>query len=341
MRTGIIMLVFLSVFSHSSDPRMKVLTDDARLLLNDFNEIWAFPGTINKYQFCSISSITDEGNGNEKWQLGWFGGVINSGGTSWGAVYNRDEHILEVLFNPGSFGIIVGVDYLENEAEGFGPMEITKDQYSISGCFGTGLAFPFEYSDISLGGEYNSLELTAAETSSKTTDLQFNASLRGHMDHAFFNLFPVISADFSRVDIQDSTIITSISADVGIAANRMIAQETRLIAGAFIGVCNSSPEDGDNMLILNLIHIKAGIEQRVNSWLLLRAGAVSITNRSEEGEEDAVVSTRISSRFGLGFEISNFSLDAGISEGFLHNGPYMISGSPEGFLGNLSCTYYF
>ena len=343
MRIGIIVLILLSFVSYSSDPRLTVLTDDARLLLNDFNEMWAFPGTINKYQFCSISSQADEGvgNGNERWQLGWFGGVINSAGTSWGAVYNHNQHILEVLYNPGSFGIIAGVDYLENETEGFGPTEITKDQYSFSASFGTGLSFPFEYSDISLGGEYNSVKYTAAETSLKITDLQFNASLRGHMDHSFFNLFPVFSADFSRLDMQDSTIITTISADLGIATNRMIAQETRLIAGAFIGVNNSSPEDGDNVLILNLVHIKAGIEQRINNWLLIRAGANSLTNRFKDGKKDAVVSTRISSRFGVGFEISNFSLDAGISEGFLHNGPYMIGGSPEGFLGHLSCTYYF
>ncbi len=343
MRTGIIALIVLTAFSYASDPRLTVLTDDARLLLNDFNEMWAFPGTINKYQFCSISSIAIEGmgNGNEKWQLGWFGGVINSRGTSWGAVYNHDKHILEVLYNPGRFGIIVGVDYIENEAAGYGPLECIRDQYSFSTSFGTGLAFPFEYSDISLGAEYFSLKYTSAETSMKTTELQFNASLRGHMDHAFFNLFPVISADFSKLDIQDSTIITTISADLGIATNRMITPETRLIAGAFIGVNNSSPEDGDNALTLDLIHIKAGIEQRINSWLFLRAGAASLTSRFKDGEKDAVVNTRISSKFGLGFEISNFSLDAGITEGFLHNGPYVISGNPEGFLGSLSCTYHF
>lgn len=343
MRAGIIALIILTVFSYASDPRLTVLTDDARLLLNDFNEMWAYPGTINKYQFCSINSISVEGmnGGDEKWRLGWFGGVINSRGTSWGAVYNHNKHILDVLYNPGRFGIIAGVNYIENEAEGYGPLECIKDQYSFSTSFGTGLAFPFEYSDISLGAEYFSLKYTSAESSMKTTELQFNASLRGHMDHSFFNLFPVISAVFSRLDIQDSTIVTTISADLGIATNRMIAPETRLIAGAFIGVKNSSPEDGDNTLNLDLIHIKAGIEQRINSWLLLRAGAVSITNRCKEGEKDAVVTTRVSSRFGLGFEISNFSLDAGISEGFLHNGPYMISGIPEGFLGSLSCTYYF
>ncbi len=343
MRTGIIVLIVLTAFSFASDPRVTVLTGDARLLLNDFNEMWAFPGTINKYQFCSISSVSDEdmGGGNEKWRLGWFGGVINSRGISWGAVYNHDEHILEVLYNPGSFGIIVGMNYTENESVGFGPMDIFKDHHSFSASFGTGLAFPFEYSDISLGAEYNSLKYTAAETSSKTTEFQFDASLRGHMDHAFFNMFPVISADFSRLDIQDSTIITTINADLGIATNRMIAPETRLIAGAFIGVNNSSPEEGDKILTLNLLHIKAGIEQRINSWFLIRAGANSITNRFKEGEKETVVSTKITSRFGIGFEISNFSLDASISEGFLHNGPYMISGNLEGFLGNLSCTYYF
>lgn len=343
MRTGIISLILLIAFSYASDPRLTVLTADARLLLNDFNEMWAFPGTINKYQFCSISSIAVEemGDSSEKWKLGWFGGVINSRGTSWGAVYNHNKHILEVLYNPGSFGIIVGVDYIENEAAGYGPLECIKDQHSFSASFGTGLAFPFEYSDISLGAEYFSVKYTSAETSTKTTELQFNASLRGHMDHAFFNMFPVISADYSRVDIQDSVIVTTVSADLGIATNRMIAPETRLIAGAFIGVNNSSPEDGDNTLILDLIHIKAGIEQRISRWLLLRAGAVSLTNRFKDGEKDAVVTTRVSSRFGLGFEISNFSLDAGISEGFLHNGPYMISGNAEGFLGSLSCTYCF
>ena len=343
MRTGILALIVLTAFSFASDPRMTVLTDDARLLMNDFCEIWAFPGTINKYQFCSINSISVEGIGdnNDKWQLGWFGGVINSRGTSWGAFYNHNKHILEVLYNPGRFGIIAGVDYIENEATGYGPIECIKDQYSFSTTFGTELAFPFEYSDISLGAEYFSVKYKAAETSTKLTELQFNASLRGHMDHAFFNLFPVFSADFSKLDIQDSTIITTISADLGIATNRMITTETRLIAGAFIGVNNSSPEDGDNALTLDLIHIKAGIEQRINRWLILRAGAISVTNRFKDGEKDAVVTTRVSSRFGLGFEISNFSLDACISEGFLHDGPYIISGTPEGFLGNLSCTYYF
>ncbi len=343
MRAGIIALVLLTAFSYASDPRLTVLTGDARLLLNDFNEMWAFPGTISKYQFCSISSIAVEGMGDsgEKWKLGWFGGVTNSGGTSWGAVYNHDKHILEVLYNPGSFGIIAGVDYIKNETTNYGPLECIKDQYSFSTSFGTGLAFPFEYSDISLGAEYFSVKYSSAETSTKTTELQFNTSLRGHTDHAFFNLFPVISAEFSRLDIQDSIIVTTISADLGIAVNRMISPETRLIAGAFIGVNNSSPEDGDDALTLDLIHIKAGIEQRINSWLFLRAGAISITNRFKDGEKDAVVTTRISSRFGLGFEIFNFSLDAGISEGFLHNGPYMISGNSEGFLGSLSCTYYF
>lgn len=343
MKIGFIVLLLLAALSLTSDPRLSVLTGDSRLLLDDFNEMWAFPGTISKYQFGSISSVVNKDleSGGEKWKVGWFGGVMNSNGTSWGATYDHGESLLEVLFNPGNFGIIVGVDYAANEYVKFEQIQCVRDKLAFNASFGTGLTFPVEYSDVSAGAKYSSVEYEVEDSTIKTTELCFDASLRGHMDNAFFNLFPVMSAGFLRTDIQDSTVITTISMDFGIAANRMITSETRLIAGVFIGFVKTSPDEGDAVLVIDLADFKAGIEQQINSWLVLRAGAESVTDRIKEGEKDAVISTTVSSSFGLGFEIYNFVLDASINESFLHTGPHIISGSTSGFLGNLSCTFYF
>ena len=67
MKKILVVLAVLAVTAFASDPRLTVLGGDTRLLINDYLEMWAYPGTIGDYEFVTGTSPTDNVND------GWFG----------------------------------------------------------------------------------------------------------------------------------------------------------------------------------------------------------------------------------------------------------------------------
>jgi len=336
-------------------PRLNVLTGDARLMLDDFSEIWAYPGTMAKYQFGIVTSEQPNDESSE-WGLGWFGGVMDVEGTTWGATHNHDGNLLEVLYHGGSYGLIVGVDYASTPADTGEASANGEDAMGFNVAFGTEIDLFGDYTDLAVGAGYSSLELSDVEyTLTKDTDLNIGASVRGHMD-GLFNLFPIISAGFSQLknefydegDAEYSETQSVISLDFGAGINKMYAPNTQVVFGAFMGLTNTSfstdQEDmdaADSQMSLEILDLDASVEQHLLRWLVLRGGAGSVTSYSKTGDADATIGTSVDSRFGLGVEVGNFTIDADISQSFLHDGPYLVGGQGNGFLGNIACTYEF
>jgi len=332
-------------------PRLSNLTGDARLMLDDFSEIWAYPGTMAKYQFGIVTSEYPNDETTSDFGLGWFGGVMDIDGVTWGATHNHNGNLLEVLYHGGSYGLIVGVDYssmpADSETEG-------ADVMGFDASFGTDIDLFGDYTDLAISAGYGSEEGKDVEfTLYKDTDLMLGASVRGHMD-GLFNLFPIISAGFSQLkneyydegDFAGSTTSSTISLDFGAGINKMYAPNTQVVFGAFMGLSNTSfsVDEGDapdSNMKLDILDLKASVEQHLFRWLAFRGGANSVTSYDKTGDADATIGTSLNSQFGLGIEIGNFTIDAGIAQNFLHHGPWLISGQSNDFLGNIACTYEF
>ncbi len=343
MKLTVCILAILAMTAFASDPRLNVLArGDARLLVDDYNEMWAYPGTIGDYQFAQISSVNAPGG----WDLGWFGAVKQMGSATWGGTHNHNGYLLEGLYHGGNYGIIAGLDYSSNILSP--DSTYTTDELDFGLSFGTEINFLSRENDLAIGGSYRSTTITVGTVDTKNSIFNGGISLRGDNEDALVNLFPIMSAGFTSYsdDAEVSTDSTMIAVDFGGGVNKMFTPSTRFIAGAFIGLENTSfsVESGtapDSRMDIDIMDISLGAEQQLFNWFYLRGGADMVTDYVKQGDADAVISTNYSDSYGIGFAIGNFDLDAEISDVFLHDGPYMVSGNSNGFMSNLSCSYYF
>lgn len=338
MRKALTVLVMLAVAAFASDPRLTVLGGDARLMLDDYLEMWAYPGIIGDYEFVTGSSETDQSISD-----GWFGMTKNFGGTTFGVAINHNDYMHEFIFSPGGWGAILSIDYNKffNEDDNY------QKETAIGLAWGTEIALFGDYTDLALGVGYDK---SSTEDSTYFNpyngNLNFGGSVRGHQD-AFLNLFPIISVGYNQFsngndDIELTT--STINFDLGAGHNHMIAPKTQFVAGAFVGVTSISyggdNEDMDSQMIITIPRLTGGVEQSIGKWFILRAGATSNTQYWSQGDNNEL-NTSFTTNFGVGLKWDNFILDATIGEDFLHDGPYMVGGVGNGFLGQLAATYNF
>jgi len=341
MRKVIIVLGLLAVAAFASDPRLTVLGGDARLLVNDYLEMWAYPGVIGDYEFVTGGSET-AGSVSD----GWFGIVDGLGGNTYGVTVNHNDYSHEVLFSPGGWGAIVSLDFNK-----FAPTDSTTEKDMRFGvAWGTDVPFLSDYSDLAIAAGIDNSSIDFNDDDWSSQDINFGASLRGHGDD-FFNLFPIISAGMNMHNVNtfvDSSFsVTDVTFDVGAGRNKKVGDNTNLVLGVFSGVQSTSysgdyPENGtpDSEMWIEIPRITGGVEQEVGKWVVFRAGAVSTTNYYARGDFNQFT-TNFDTNFGVGLHWDNFIVDATINEGFLHDGPYMVGGNANGFMGSLAATYNF
>ncbi|MFO7626806.1 MAG: hypothetical protein R6V62_06085 [Candidatus Fermentibacteraceae bacterium] len=337
MRKALTVLVMLAVAAFASDPRLFVLGGDARLMLDDYLEMWAYPGVIGDYEFVTGESETDQNISD-----GWFGMTKNFGGTTFGLTINHNDYMHEFIFSPGGWGAILSIDY----GKFYNEEEIYQKEAAIGLAWGTEIALFGDYTDLALGVGYDKTNIDIEDVNPYYGDLNFGASVRGHQD-SFFNLFPIISVGFnqgSNGDDENDYSISNISFDLGAGHNHMIAPKTQFVAGAFVGVTSISYggdyEDMDSQMIITVPRLSGGVEQSIGKYFILRAGATSNTQYWSWGDTNELT-TGFNTNFGVGLKWDNFILDATIAEDFLHDGPYMVGGVGNGFLGQVAATYNF
>ncbi len=338
MRKAMLVLAILAVAAFASDPRLTVLGGDARLLVNDYLENWAYPGTIGDYQFVTGGSDTAEDVSD-----GWFGMVKDFGETTFGVTVNHNDYMHEVLYSPGGWGAILSIDYNKD----YNVNEVYQTDMTIGLDWGTDVALFGNYTDLAIGVMYDSQKEDIEGENPYLTTLGLGASVRGHQD-GFFNLFPIISAGFTQYadgDDEFEATMSDIMIDFGAGHNMKIAEKTNLVAGAFVGVESISyggdgNEDVDSDMNIYIPTLRGGVEQEVSHWLTFRAGATSRTVYHSKGD-DSDMTTSYETYFGLGLKWNNFTLDGTIGEGFLHDGPYMVGGNGNGFLSTVAATYTF
>ena len=340
MKKVFVILALLAVAAYASDPRLTVLGGDARLLINDYLEMWAYPGTIGDYEFVTGTSAT------ENVHDGWFGIVDDFGGSTYGLTINHDGYGHEVLYSPGGWGAILSLDFDKFAADSI----TTGKDMRIGLAWGTDVSLFADYSDLAIGFGYDKIARDRDETDMTVSNINFDASLRGHAD-GFFNLFPIITAGVVMHDVNgyDDTSIstTEINFDFGAGRNKKVADNTNLVIGVFAGLQNTSHggdyAEGttpDSEMEIQIPSITGGVEQEIGKWLTFRAGAGSSTVYNSQGDFNAF-GTRFTTYFGIGLHKDNFMMDATISEEFLHDGPYMVGGTENGFMGSLAATYNF
>ena len=329
---------------------------DARLFIDNPDVIFAYPGTIGNFQFARVTSTSE-------YDLGYFGGLMDIDGTTWGGLHNHDGYMLSVLYHGGAFGIIAEVDYASDPegtyyVEGE-PITAKIDNMAIDLTFGMEMDLIGDYTDIAVGVSYAAPKATQTVTDSTGTtentfedpEMGFDISLRGHDEGALFNLFPIISfgyaTDGSKQTFVDSVIYdeseTLITFSAGAGMNKMLADNTHFIAGLFLNFeqISSSVLNSDATMSIDILDFHGGIDQQVLGWLSLRAGLTAVTNYEKQGDVDATIATDFTSDFGLGFNVANWTLDATIAEDFLHYGPNAISGYEGELLGEIELTYTF
>ena len=350
MKAALVVLTVLATLALASHPRLTVLGGDARLMLDDYTEIWAYPGTMSDYEF-----VTGESETGDDTTDGWFGVVKQFGGTTMGLTINHMDYMHEFMVHPGNWGFILSVDY---EKETFDPDEEGDavnigNEMEINASWGTDIQLFGDYTDLAIGLNYGSYS-SDSEGGDESSDLGLAASVRGHRDD-FLNLFPIISVSYSSssiselagadVDLSESDIML----DLGVGHNHMVAPKTHLVMGAFAGVQSHSygGDDNEGVDSETYIHIpalKGGVEQEIGKWLVFRAGATSTTEYSTTNVENGTLKsfeTDFNTYFGTAITWDNFSLDATIGEDFLHDGPYMVGGNANGFMGSVAATYTF
>lgn len=338
MRKALTVLVMLAVAAFASDPRLIVLGGDARLMLDDYLEMWAYPGVIGDYEFVTGSSETGQSISD-----GWFGVTKNFGETTFGLTINNNDYMHEFIFSPGGWGAILSIDY----AKFFNEDDNYQKETAIGLAWGTEIALFGDYTDLALGFGYDKSKTDDEENFNPYAgNLDAGASVRGHQD-SFFNLFPIISAGLNQYSYgNDDTdlSISTISFDLGAGHNHMVAPKTQFVAGAFVGVSSLSYggdfEDMDSEMSITIPRLTGGVEQSIGKWFVLRAGATSNTQYWSSGDNNEFT-TSFNTNFGVGLKWDNFILDATIGEDFLHDGPYMVGGVGNGFLGQVAATYNF
>ena len=229
MRKVLVILALLAVASFASDPRLTVLGGDARLLINDYLEMWAYPGVIGDYEFVTGGSET-EGNISD----GWFGITKNFSGNTYGVTLNHNDYSHEVLFSPGGWGAILSFDFSKYPVE-----ETTHKNTAIGVEWGTDVPLFADYSDLAFMVGYDSEAIDNNGNETSVSDIMFGASLRGH-GNDFFNLFPIISVSMDmNTDDQGedaSFQTTDLYVDFGAGHNKKIADKTNLVFGVFAGL---------------------------------------------------------------------------------------------------------
>ena len=338
MNKAIFVLALLAVAAFASDPRLTVLGGDARLLTNDYLEMWAYPGTIGDYEFVTGSSNNPNGNGD-----GWFGVAKDFGGQTLGVTINHTGYSHEVLYSPGGWGAILSFDF-----DKFAPdTATTQKNMEIGLAWGTDVPLFANYSDLAFMVNYDKTTLDVNENEASMSDMMFGGSLRGHGD-GFMNLFPIITASVDMYSAEagdiDSTS-TAIYLDFGAGHNKMIAEKTNLVFGVYGGLQSTSfggdlGEDMDSEMAIEIPRITGGVEQMIGKWLVFRAGATSVNTYYSSGDFNQF-STSFNTNFGVGLHWDNFTLDGTIGENFLHDGPYMVGGNSNGFLSTVAATYTF
>jgi hypothetical protein len=342
MKLAFIAVLAFAIAVSASYPRLVTLGGDARLMISDYTEMWAYPGTISGYQFVTGES---ENTGNTD---GWFGMVKDFDGTTFGATINHGD-LLEFIVHPGGWGLIVGVDY-DKVTTVEDSTTTTGKNMGFDATWGTEMGLFGDYSDFALGFGYNKSSVTIADVETGTSDITAGASVRGHED-GFFNLFPIISANLAMNEVDDGDDATaneketSIMMDLGAGYNHMIAPKTALVMGAFAGLESVSysgviGDNADGAMYITIPRITGGVEQMIGKFFILRAGATSNTVMYSQGD-NSTFGTDFTTNFGIGLKWDNFQMDATINEGFLHDGPYVVGGNSNGFMGQLAATYTF
>ena len=217
MKLALIAVLAFAIAVSASYPRLVTLGGDARLMISDYVEMWAYPGTISGYQFVTGQSDSPQSVGD-----GWFGMVRDFDGTTMGATINHGNN-LEFLVHPGSWGLIVGVTYDKTTVDSVTNVKTT----GFDANWGTDVGLFGDYSDLAIGFGYNKVATTMSDVSTGPSDLTVGASVRGHQD-SFFNLFPIISADLTMHTVDDgidSTAnekTTDIAFDLGAHTNEKL-----------------------------------------------------------------------------------------------------------------------
>lgn len=155
-------------------------------------------------------------------------------------------------------------------------------------------------------------------------------------------LIPVLRVHYVTDPVVDGAAeVSEIGVNIGCGLNKRGANKSMLVTGVVLHVHmeTTSPVGVDDKTVTTMeFSYLGGYEKPLNSWLIGRGGARA-TLTMVSGDVPASKGAAFYYNFGVRATYKKVLLDLLLSQGLLHRGPYMISGSPANLATNVCLTY--
>lgn len=163
-------------------------------------------------------------------------------------------------------------------------------------------------------------------------------------------VFKYYSFDLSTKDATVDPAVTETNTNtgwqLGLAGNWTLGGNDLFVLGATVAQNQWKREAGDAKLTEKLMpEVFAALETHVNPWLTLRFGArkgvfYSVKQENNTPSEFKYEYSPFTMEMGAGIKLSTLQIDATLNQDFVHNMPYLVSGSSTNPLfPKVSATY--
>ncbi|MCK4580210.1 MAG: hypothetical protein KAU10_02580 [Dehalococcoidia bacterium] len=211
-----------------------------------------------------------------------------------------------------------------------------------------GVTKPIALGDVDLGARVHMASFSddAPAAIASTGGIGVNVDARLIMDKGDGKkLIPVLGVRYSTDPVVDgATEASDIGVNIGCGVNKRGADKSMLVTGVVLDVNmnTTSPPAGDVSVTTITATYLGGYEKPLNSWLIGRGGA-SATLTMVSGDNTAAngKTAAFAYNFGVRATYKKVLVDLLLSQGLLHNGPYVLSGTATQLATNVCLTYLF
>ncbi len=232
--------------------------------------------------------------------------------------------------------VVLGIAGSENALE--------KAASAMSVDVAAGVTKPIALGDVDLGARVSMATFSDDATSIESTGgIGLNVDARLIMDKGEGKkLIPVVGVHYSSDPVVDGAAeVSCMGGTIGCGLNKRGANKSMLVTGVVLDVDmdTMSPVVGSDVGVTTMeFTYFGGYEKPLNSWLIGRGGARA-TLTMVSGDVPASKGAAFYYNFGVRATYKKVLVDLLLSQGLLHRGPYIVSGSAANLATNVCLTY--
>jgi hypothetical protein len=236
--------------------------------------------------------------------------------------------------------VVLGIAGSENALE--------KAASAMSVDVAAGVTKPIAMGDVDLGARVSMATFSDDATNIESTGgIGLNVDARLIMDKGEGKkLIPVLGVRYAADPVVDGAAeVSAMGVNIGCGLNKRGANKSMLVTGVVLDVDmkTTSPVVGNEVSVTTMtLTYLGGYEKPLNSWLIGRGGA-SATMTMVSGDNPLQNGKRAAFRYNFGVRATykKVLVDLLLSQGLLHRGPYIVSGSAANLATNVCLTYLF